>query len=46
MEAHIETNKGTIKLNLFEKEVPVTIANFINLSNRGYYDFNRGIFIG
>ena len=38
MEAHIETNKGTIKLNLFEKEVPVTIANFINLSNRGYYD--------
>ena len=38
MEAHIETNKGQIKLKLFSKETPITVANFINLSNRGYYD--------
>ena len=38
MEAHIETNKGQIKLKLFSKETPITVANFINLSKRGYYD--------
>ena len=38
MEAHINTNKGTIKLKLFHQETPITIANFINLANRGYYD--------
>jgi len=38
MEAHIETNKGQIKLKLFSKETPVTVANFINLSKRGYYN--------
>jgi peptidyl-prolyl cis-trans isomerase B (cyclophilin B) len=37
MEAHIITNKGTIKLNLFYNEAPVTVSNFVNLSNRGYY---------
>ena len=38
MEAHIKTNKGTIKLTLFYKEAPITVSNFINLSKRGYYD--------
>ena len=38
MEAHIETNKGQIKLKLFSKETPITVANFINFSIRGYYD--------
>lgn len=38
MQAHIQTSKGTIKLKLFYKEAPITVANFINLSNRGYYD--------
>jgi len=38
MEAHINTNKGTIKLNLFYDLVPVTVSNFINLSNKGYYN--------
>ena len=37
MEAHIITNKGIIKLNLFYNETPVTVSNFVNLSNRGYY---------
>ena len=38
MEAHIQTNKGTIKLDLFYKEAPITVSNFVNLSNRGYYN--------
>lgn len=38
MEAHINTNQGTIKLNLFYDLVPVTVSNFVNLANRGYYN--------
>ena len=38
MEAHIKTSKGKIKLKLFYEETPVTVANFVNLSKRGYYD--------
>ena len=38
MEAHIKTNKGTIKLNLFYDQVPLTVSNFVNLVNRGYYN--------
>ncbi|MAV89505.1 MAG: peptidylprolyl isomerase [Candidatus Marinimicrobia bacterium] len=38
MEAHIKTNKGTIKLNLFYDKVPLTVSNFVNLANRGYYN--------
>ena len=38
MEAHINTNKVTIKLNLFYDLVPVTVSNFVNLANRGYYN--------
>ena len=38
MEAHIKTNKGTIKLNLFYEKVPLTVSNFVNLANRGYYN--------
>tara|TARA_B100000700_G_scaffold331313_1_gene463099 strand:- start:3672 stop:4166 length:495 start_codon:yes stop_codon:yes gene_type:complete len=38
MEAHIHTSKGTIKLTLFDDLAPITVANFINLANRGYYD--------
>ena len=38
MEAYIKTNKGTIKLDLFYEQAPITVSNFINLSNRGYYN--------
>ena len=38
MEAHIITNKGTIKLNLYYKEAPITVSNFVNLAKRGYYN--------
>ncbi len=34
----IETNKGTINLNLYPDLVPITVANFVNLALRGYYD--------
>jgi len=34
----IKTNKGDIHLNLFADKAPVTVANFVNLAKRGYYD--------
>lgn len=36
--AVIRTNKGDIKLRLFADKAPVTVANFVNLAKRGYYD--------
>ena len=36
--AVIETNKGTIRLNLYPDETPMTVANFVNLAQRGFYD--------
>ena len=36
--AIIETGKGKIRLNLFTDQVPVTVGNFVNLANRGYYN--------
>ena len=38
MKATIKTNKGDIHLNLFDDKAPVTVANFVNLIKRGYYD--------
>lgn len=38
LEAKIQTNKGDINLSLFEDETPVTVLNFINLANRGFYE--------
>lgn len=34
----METSKGTINLELYPEEAPVTVANFVNLINRKYYD--------
>jgi peptidyl-prolyl cis-trans isomerase B (cyclophilin B) len=34
----METNKGTIELELFEKDAPKTVANFVKLINDGFYD--------
>ncbi|HKK90236.1 MAG TPA: peptidylprolyl isomerase [Desulfobacteraceae bacterium] len=36
--AVMETGKGTINLRLFPEKTPVTVANFVNLINRGYYN--------
>ncbi len=38
LKATIVTNKGDIHLNLFEDKAPVTVANFINLAQHGFYD--------
>ena len=38
MEAHIKTNKGTIKITLFYEYTPITVSNFTNLAKRGYYN--------
>lgn len=34
----IETNKGTIKLALYEQDAPITTANFVKLVERDFYD--------
>lgn len=36
--AIIKTNKGNITIKLFPEAAPLTVANFVNLSKRGYYD--------
>lgn len=36
--AIIETDKGTIVLELFEKDAPNTVANFVKLIHEGFYD--------
>lgn len=36
--AVLRTSKGDIKLRLFADKAPVTVANFVNLAKRGYYD--------
>jgi peptidyl-prolyl cis-trans isomerase B (cyclophilin B) len=32
------TTRGTIEATLFASKTPVTVANFLNLAKRGYYD--------
>ncbi len=36
--AIIKTNMGTIELELFDKETPKTVENFVGLANKGYYN--------
>ena len=36
--AVIETARGTIRVKLYADKAPMTVANFVNLSNRGFYD--------
>lgn len=38
MYAIIDTAKGTMKAELYEKEVPNTVANFVKLANSHFYD--------
>lgn len=38
LKAIINSTKGTININLFDEQAPKTVANFVNLSVRGYYD--------
>lgn len=34
----LETNMGNIKIELFEKEMPITAGNFRKLVEKGFYD--------
>ena len=36
--AEIHTVKGTMKVEFFDKDAPETVANFIKLSNEGFYN--------
>jgi len=38
LSATMKTSKGDIHLTLFPDQAPVTVANFVNLAKRGYYD--------
>lgn len=38
LKAQIKTNKGDISVELFPDEAPLTVTNFVNLAQRGYYD--------
>ena len=37
-QAVIETSDGIIRVDLFESESPITVNNFVNLAEDGYYD--------
>jgi peptidyl-prolyl cis-trans isomerase B (cyclophilin B) len=36
--ATFETDRGTIKVELAAEKAPLTVANFVNLARRGFYD--------
>lgn len=38
LKAVFNTSKGTINVELFGDQAPKTVANFVNLVQRGYYD--------
>ena len=38
MHATVQTPRGTIRLELYPDQAPVTVASFVNLAKRGYFD--------
>ncbi len=38
LSAHIRTARGTIRVHLHASQTPITVANFVNLAQRGYYN--------
>ncbi|MEE7546322.1 peptidylprolyl isomerase [Xanthomonas sp. Kuri4-1] len=36
--AHFDTARGPIKIELYPDKAPLTVANFVNLAKRGFYD--------
>jgi peptidyl-prolyl cis-trans isomerase B (cyclophilin B) len=36
--AHVSTSRGNIDIELFAKEAPITVNNFVFLANEGFYD--------
>lgn len=41
LNAIIHTRKGSIRLKLFADQVPYTVANFVNLAEKGFYKNNQ-----
>ena len=38
MIATIETDQGTLEVELFDADVPITVTNFVSLAKDGFYD--------
>jgi peptidyl-prolyl cis-trans isomerase B (cyclophilin B) len=38
LRAILRTSKGAIRLDLFPDQAPVTVLNFVNLAQRGFYN--------
>ncbi|MFN8358232.1 MAG: peptidylprolyl isomerase [Spirosomataceae bacterium] len=38
LQAIMETERGTLTIELYEKETPITVQNFVKLSKSGFYD--------
>lgn len=38
LQAEIKTEKGTMKVQFYEKDAPGTVKNFVDLSKKGFYD--------
>lgn len=38
MKANIQTEKGDMLVEFYEKDAPNTVKNFVDLSKKGYYD--------
>jgi peptidyl-prolyl cis-trans isomerase B (cyclophilin B) len=38
LHAVFDTDRGQIKVQLFADKAPLTVANFVNLARRGFYD--------
>ena len=36
--ANFDTDRGPIKVELLADKAPLTVANFVNLARRGFYD--------
>jgi len=36
--AEIQTEKGNMRVEFYEQDAPNTVANFVNLAKKGYYD--------
>lgn len=34
----METNMGTVKMELFQKEAPISVKNFLDYTNEGFYN--------
>lgn len=38
LNAIFDTDRGPIRVELYPDKAPLTVANFVNLANRGFYD--------